>query len=239
MKPLSHSSMSLYEDCPAKYKFKYIDKIPETPKSFFSFGKSIHQTLEHFYNNNTAPTLEDTLQFYKDNWISEGYKTDQEAVSEFEKGRMIVIEFYNKHAKTFRKPLYAEYMFNLKINGIPVIGVIDRVDSINGKITICDYKTGNSIKENRIKDDPQLMLYQIVAKESLGLDVDRVMIYHVNSLTPHISNAYSDKQIEELKNKIVGIAKNIESGNFEAKPEKNKCKWCDFNGICNDSLYKK
>ena len=34
----SYSKLSLYEECPLKYKFKYIDKIKEEPKTFFAFG---------------------------------------------------------------------------------------------------------------------------------------------------------------------------------------------------------
>jgi hypothetical protein len=33
-RPLSHSSISLYNECPQKYKFKYVDKIPEKPGPF-------------------------------------------------------------------------------------------------------------------------------------------------------------------------------------------------------------
>ena len=31
---LSHSSIMLYRTCPQKWKFKYVDKVPEKPRSF-------------------------------------------------------------------------------------------------------------------------------------------------------------------------------------------------------------
>ena len=49
MRALSHSSISLYLECPQKWKFKYVDKIPEKPRHFFSFGQSCHEALEFFY----------------------------------------------------------------------------------------------------------------------------------------------------------------------------------------------
>ncbi len=69
-RPLSHSSISLFNECPQKYKFKYIDKIPEKPKYFFSFGQSVHLALEYFYGPvltpaaPKAPSLEDLLKHF-------------------------------------------------------------------------------------------------------------------------------------------------------------------------------
>ena len=54
-KPLSHSSTSMYLDCPQRFKFRYIDKIPEKPKSFFSFGKSVHAGLEFLFEKLAGP----------------------------------------------------------------------------------------------------------------------------------------------------------------------------------------
>ena len=47
-RPLSHSSITLYNECPQKYKFRYIDAVPEKPRHFFSFGRSVHSALEPF-----------------------------------------------------------------------------------------------------------------------------------------------------------------------------------------------
>lgn len=44
--PLSYSSFHTYEDCPQRWKFLYIDEIPEAPRSYFSFGRSMHSALE-------------------------------------------------------------------------------------------------------------------------------------------------------------------------------------------------
>ena len=54
-RPLSHSSISMFQECPQKYKFKYLDKLPEKPRHFFSFGSSVHQALEFFYGVKALP----------------------------------------------------------------------------------------------------------------------------------------------------------------------------------------
>lgn len=44
--PLSYSSFHLYEECPQRWKFIYLDEVPEAPRSYFSFGRSMHTALE-------------------------------------------------------------------------------------------------------------------------------------------------------------------------------------------------
>jgi CRISPR/Cas system-associated exonuclease Cas4 (RecB family) len=46
--PLSYSGFRAYTECPLKWKFLYIDRLPELPRGYFSFGRSIHSALEEF-----------------------------------------------------------------------------------------------------------------------------------------------------------------------------------------------
>src|SRR5438105_1554586 len=161
MRPLSHSSISLYRDCPQKYKFKYIDKLPEKPKSFFSFGKSVHSALEFFYNVPALPppSLEQVLAHYKENWISEGYKDAGQEEASLQEGERILREFHRKHIADFKPPFFAEYKFELQVDGVPVIGFVDRIDKIDSeRIAIVDYKTGKSFSNDRVKTDSQLTM---------------------------------------------------------------------------------
>ena len=71
---LSHSQLYLYNDCPKKWHFKYVEGIPEKPKHFFSFGKTMHSVLEFLYKVKTPvpPSMEKLLECYEKEWISEG-----------------------------------------------------------------------------------------------------------------------------------------------------------------------
>ncbi len=46
LRPLSYSSLRTYLECPLRWKFLYVDKLPEAPRSYFSFGRTIHSVLE-------------------------------------------------------------------------------------------------------------------------------------------------------------------------------------------------
>ena len=45
---LSYSGFRAYAECPLRWKFLYVDRLREKPRSFFSFGRSVHAALERF-----------------------------------------------------------------------------------------------------------------------------------------------------------------------------------------------
>ena len=47
---LSVSKLKTYTQCPLKYKFTYIDKLPRKTFEFHTFGKFCHKVLEDFHN---------------------------------------------------------------------------------------------------------------------------------------------------------------------------------------------
>lgn len=235
LRPLSHSSISMYVECPQKYKLKYIDKIPEKPKSFFSFGRSVHSALEFFYSVAAlpAPTLEQVLAQYKEQWVSEGYKDAAEEKKYFVEGDRILREFYAKHIGDFEPPFFAEYRFDMQVDGVPVTGFVDRIDKVGkDRIAIIDYKTGKAFGEDRVKTDAQLTMYQMACEELLGLKVERMTFYHLNSLTPITGERHTDDQVNTLRSRIVTVADSIQKGLFDPKPEERKCQWCDFKPFC-------
>ncbi|MHB2025643.1 MAG: RecB family exonuclease [Elusimicrobiota bacterium] len=234
-RPLSHSSLTLYSECPQKYKFKYIDKIPEKPKSYFSFGSSVHTALEYFYDVKIPepPALERVLAFYKENWISAGYKDKAQEEDYFHKGEQIITLFCEKHSADFHVPLFVEYQFDLEVDGVPVTGKIDRVDKLpDGRLSVVDYKTGKALAENRVMTDEQLTMYQLACEKLLGAEVCRLSFYHLPSLTEQLAQRRGPEEIHGLEKKIVSIAKAVSQRSFTPSPAEKKCFWCDYKPIC-------
>ena len=69
----SHSKLSTFEQCPLKFKYRYIDKIiPEIEKSIEAhLGTAVHDTLEWIYievKNGKVPTLDDAIVKYSESW---------------------------------------------------------------------------------------------------------------------------------------------------------------------------
>ncbi len=233
---LSHSSIGMYRACPQRWKLRYIDKVPEKPKSFFSFGKSVHAGLEFLFEKigEALPTLDDVLSHYKTNWLREGYETGAQEKWFYQEGERILRGFYAKHQADFKKVFQVEFKFTIGIDGVPVTGFIDRIDNaVNGGLAIVDYKTGKAFDKSRVRNDSQMTLYQIACREVFQKPVESVTLYHLNSLTPLTVPAHSKKMEDDLKTIVIETARGISEQKFDPKPdEKGHCQWCDYAQIC-------
>lgn len=234
-RPLSYSSMSMYRECPRKYKFKYVDRIPEKPKYFFSYGRSIHDALEFFYNPElmVAPTVEELVKYFHDHWVSEGYRDGAQENEKREEGEVLLREFHAKHEPGWAPPFHAEYGFNVVVGGVPVTGKVDRIDRLeDGSVSILDYKTGKTFKKGRIEEDQQLSMYQMCCEQALEVKVGELVLYHLPSLTEHKVGRRPGKQIDALTKQVRSTAQNILDAAFEPTPSENACRWCDYQALC-------
>lgn len=234
MRTLSHSAISLYQDCPQKYKFRYIEGIKEKPKSYFSFGQSLHKALEFFYRSQLIPpTLAEVLLFYETNWVKEGYKSPEDEKLKFLDGKRIVSAFHNKHAQDWKPPMATEYDFTVKIDGVDIRGKIDRIDKLpNNSLHVIDYKTGKVFNKNRVEDDPQLTLYQMACEEAFQTPVERLTLYYLPTLNALTSARHSNEHVMNLRREIITVKSAVDEGHFDPKPEDYKCRWCDYKKLC-------
>ncbi|MEK7382181.1 MAG: PD-(D/E)XK nuclease family protein [Elusimicrobiota bacterium] len=234
-RPLSHSSITLYGECPQKYKFRYVDEIPEKPRHFFSYGQSVHSALEFFYGAKSPvpPTLERLIASYQETWVAKGYRSAAEEAEYFDQGKVLLKEFHGKHAKDFKLPLHVEYEFALEVEGVPVRGFIDRVDKLaDGRLAVVDYKTGKKLAAGRIDIDPQLTMYQMGCESLLGAEVAELIFYHLPALKEHRALRRSQPLVDELRKRVVDTAEGITKERFDPKPLDTVCKWCDYKPLC-------
>lgn len=234
MRPLSHSSISLYLQCPLKYKFRYIDGLKEKPRSFLSFGKSVHNALEYFFDSKfpVAPEFKDLIGYYEKNWIKEGYKDADEESKYFENGKLVLKDFYDKHIKTYKRPLAVEHTINFEVGDIKVVAVIDRIDKIGDKsVEVIDYKTNKDpFSLSHLREEPQLSMYQLAIEQEMGLKVEKLTYYHLLSQTPFTVERHSEENILAMKDRIVDVAKKIEAEEFPF--QENRFCPCDFGYLC-------
>lgn len=234
MRPLSHSSISLYMQCPLKYKFRYIDGLKEKPRPYLSFGKSVHQALEYFFGSKfpAPPKLEEVLQDYEKNWLKEGYAGPDEEKKYFEHGKIVIKDFYDKHIAGYKRPLAVEHNIRFEVNGVKVVAVIDRIDKIDDKsVEVIDYKTNkNPFNLTELREEPQLSMYQLAIEQEMGFKVEKLTYYHLLSQTPFTIERHSEDNIKALKERVVEVARSIENKEFPYK--ENRFCPCDFGNLC-------
>ena len=246
----SYSKMSTYKECPQKYKFRYILKIPEKPKYYFAFGTALHKVMEFMYANLKPPfpPLEETLKFFRLDWqktsfAEKGYASAEKEFEGYEEGVKIIEAYYKKHEKDIFNPLSTEFRTTQEVDGLSIISIVDRIDYLGeGKISILDYKTGKTVK----REPDQLLMYQKLMSQSPQLlklvqtkdssvkkvDVANLLFYYLPKLDEQIYTPAPKEEIDEFWQGVLKVADNIKAEKFSATPSELACKFCDYKDLC-------
>jgi len=248
MKIYSHSRLNTFEQCPLKYKYKYIDKIIIIQTSIEAFlGKIVHNTLEWLYSQvkkNKIPIIDEVITYYATDW-EKNYtptivivKKELTAKDYFNKGVQFLLGYYTQHKPFDDNTLEVEkrIMINLDENGeYKLQGFIDRLvhNLEKDELEIHDYKTGNSLPtKEKIENDRQLALYSIAIKELFGEDKEVLLIWHYLAHNQKIVSKRTNEQLQELKKEIIELIKKIEA-TTEFPPNKSVlCDWCEHKSMC-------
>ena len=234
IRPLSFTQISLYQTCPWQYKLQYIDGLKPKDKWYFSFGTAMHRCVEHFFKVSAPPppSLEGLLQFYDQNWLSQGYESPEEEIRYKDYGREILTRFWEIHSTDFQLPVAVERMFHIDIDGIKLTGFIDRVDKLeSGGLSIVDYKTSQELFTTAyLEEDLQLTLYQLAAEQTWQLPVERLTLYHLRSNTACSCPPRDKARLEQARRLVLEVAENIVQERFPAI-ESPYCP-CDFPEHC-------
>ncbi len=246
MKLYSHSKLSSFEQCPLKYKYKYIDKIPpEIEKSIEShLGSIVHETLEWLYNQvkqKKIPTIDQTITYYSNKW-EESYKTEMLIVKKeftskdyFNKGVEFLLNYYMRHQPFDDNTLEVEKKITIELGEYLIQGFIDRLvyNLKTGEYEIHDYKTANYLpSQEKMNKDKQLALYSIAIKELFGEDKEVCLVWHYLAHNKKIHSKRTNEQLSQLKKEIIELIKKIESAKEFPSNKTILCDWCEYKNIC-------
>lgn len=185
----SFSQLQVFQQCPRKYQYKYVDKIKE--KEFESspdliLWHSVHKVLENLYNNINVfkiPNLQDVLEDFhatRNQEIEEATKEKplqikwQQTLEDYiRRWEHYVNAYYKKYAPfTGVQVIATESMMNFQLdtNGQQQFrGVIDRIDKEDDTFIINDYKTNKNLPpEQKQEYTEQLTLYGLALQQKYG-----------------------------------------------------------------------
>ncbi|MDO9399119.1 MAG: PD-(D/E)XK nuclease family protein, partial [bacterium] len=242
----SYTQLAAFSNCPYQYRFAHILKVPVQGKEIFSFGKTLHITLQKLFNLinekselKQSVKLAELLELYSASWIDDWYESKEKKEERRKQGQEILTVFYEKHKNNWPTALFLEKGFNIKLadgNSCNTIrGVIDRIDQIveeNGvnKIKIVDYKTGKPKSELTFDEKEQLFIYQMAAEEIFRQPVVSLAFYYLDNNT-EVEFLGSKSDLIKVKDKVLTTIAEIKKHEFPPKPS-ILCKFCDFKDIC-------
>ena len=235
----SYSQLEIYEVCPLQYKFQYIFKIPTPPAAAASFGSSIHNVLQKFYEgfiNDRSWGKEQILELLETHWDPGGYDNKNAQTYAKKQAREMLINYIEKIHKKDVVIKNLEKLFKIKIDDKTYLtGKIDRVDQKDKDIIeIIDYKTGNRPVDRILQKSLQLSIYALAATNKglydKPLEKVELTFYYVENMEK-VTLKRTQEDLDQVKTRINTVISNMRAGKFEPRVGLH-CKYCAFLMIC-------
>jgi DNA helicase-2/ATP-dependent DNA helicase PcrA len=228
---LSASDIHTYRSCPLRYKFARVLRIPTEQTVHQRFGIVVHQVLER-YHSEGGRTLERMLALFDTGWGRAGFGDGVRDRELFEKARGALTRYHARLVEERSKPVSFERQFDFRLGPHHLRGRVDRVDRTgDGEYELIDYKTSRPKTAEQLRDDIQLSLYALAAREDWGLESSRQAYYYVlDDLIVPV--ARGERDAEAVKDVVLQVGEGILGQEFEPTPSRAACSMCDYRIVC-------
>ena len=129
-----------------------------------------------------------------------------------------------------------ERRFSFVDGDVRMVGVFDRIDVVDGRGTIIDYKTSSAITQEqadkRAVNSLQLILYAMAYRSIFGELPSQL---ELRFLTPEIvvgTASATEKTLTKAREQIAETAEGIRAGRFPGEPAYQACRYCAYAAIC-------
>lgn len=243
-KHLSPSSIGTWQQCPLRFRYSRLDKIPEPATEAQLLGSMTHEILELLYaeepeNRTTATARALAASLWNTKWQDE----------------VVVLNLSDEDLRRFRWQVWwcVEALFSLEdprsvtlagiehrvttsIGDVTLLGIIDRWEMLpDGTVKIGDYKTGKKPRPQYEGEKKfQLTVYKSLVEDELNLPVTQTELLYLKDGIRWVYQP-SDEDVALMKETVVRVWQEIvdacSSGNFETRTSV-LCGWCSYKNMC-------
>ena len=232
---LSFSRIDTYRTCPRMFRYRYVDRLPGKPAPALSFGTSIHEALERFYDRKLPeePSEDELVGFLYEAWDSSGFKdVDRtEQTRWYRQGQDVLRRYHRRVTGSYRLPVATEAWFELPFDDAVVVGSIDRVDDDDGVLRVVDYKTNKRVKDrDRVKRSLQLSIYALACQHLYGELPGTVALDFVVAGREILVDV-DELDLDAARRAVQETADAVRAERYDPTPMR-LCDWCDFRAVC-------
>ena len=248
---VSWSAISTFRTCPLKYKFRYIDGLPEESVSAaLVFGSGVHSAVEQHYqailSGEEQPDIERLMFAYRASWLGHDPDAIQFGSSETRAsldalaGKMLTA-FLNSPAASVQGRVLGveEEIRGTLIEGVPdLYGRVDLLTEDADTLVVTDIKTSRGKwSQEQVEDSgEQLLLYSHLASEiSPGKSIQTRFLVLTKTREPVIEEHVREVEPGNVKRTLAGVERvwrAIESGVFYPAPSTMNCASCGYRSAC-------
>lgn len=244
---LSPSSASLYQECPRKWKFRYVDRLPDPPGEPALAGTFAHRVLELLLQ---MPAPERTIDAARDlarkTWPEISHDpdfaaldlTDEQAKAFRWKGWLAIEGLWKLEDPCEVEVHATEHDISVSVDGVPFRGIIDRVDHCDDGLVIVDYKSGRAPPPRFVGERlTQVLLYAAAMAELTGQRPVRAQLVYLGQrvVETEVTDSTLEPAVEGLVQTWDSLLADVEAEAF-APSTGPLCAWCPFLAGCPEGL---
>jgi DNA helicase-2/ATP-dependent DNA helicase PcrA len=250
---LSVTHLSNYLDCPLKFYFQNLIRVPSGKSPAATFGQAVHWALNKAFraladNNDEFPLTHEFMDHYRwymrrnrDSFTKEDYKL------RLEYGERILPVYYEQNLEVWNKVAITEKAIkNVELDGIPIKGNLDKIEFNGKQVNVVDYKTGKykNAKDKFNRPDGlgsaggdywrQAVFYKILIDHDRTNDWD-VISTEFEFVEPITEGEYHKEKVvitpsdvAEVTTQIKDVYQKIMNHEFSVGCGKKECDWCHF-----------
>jgi DNA helicase-2/ATP-dependent DNA helicase PcrA len=228
---LSASDIETYRGCPLRYKFARVLRVPQEPTLNQRFGILVHQVLER-YHQLAVESLDELLALLDAGWRRGGFAYSDEELQLRSKAGTALRRYYQRIAEEPVEPVWFERAFSFKIGPHTLRGRVDRVDRLaDGGYELIDYKTGRPRSAAALREDVQLSLYAVAAREAWNMEATQQSYLYVLD-DEKVRVPSSEIDADWIADTVGEVAGGILAQDFEPTPSYTVCSMCDYRIAC-------
>jgi DNA helicase-2/ATP-dependent DNA helicase PcrA len=250
---LSVTHLSNYLDCPLRFYFQCLIRVPAGKSPSATFGSAVHDALKKAFrklkeNDDEFPSTEEFMEDFRiymyrnrDSFTKEEFKL------RLDYGAKILPAFYELNILNWNKIALVELSIkNIEIEGVPVKGNLDKVEFTGKQVTVVDYKTGKfkNAKDKLARPDDkqpnggdywrQAVFYKLLIENDRTKDW-QVIGTQFDFVEPVNEGEYRNEKIlitpEDaaiVREQIRTVYQKIQAHDFNTGCGKEECDWCHF-----------
>lgn len=246
----SPTALNNYLECPWKYFYQNLIRIPTTQTIHQHYGTAVHAALQDFFKRMIAE--ESTKEFLIESFKGHLHRlplSPRDIQNLLMKGEKALSGWYDAYAGSWNAKVTSEFEIKgIEIDGVKLTGVLDKIEYHAGKaVEVVDYKTARPKTRNEIMGKTkgadgnyyrQLVFYKLLLKHFADgkfsmqsgtidfIEPDEKGRYHKETFEIH------DDEVVELAETIKRVAEEITQLSFWERICANKdCEYCALRNL--------
>lgn len=247
---LSPSRAADFVNCPLRYRFRVVDRLPEPPSEAATRGTVVHSVLERLFD---LPARERTLaaagELVRPSWealcssepeVATLFDDDTALRSWLDGARELLAGYFALEDPTRLAPAARElYVEHVLESGLRLRGYVDRLDEARTAdgvlLRVVDYKTGRSpgpaFEGSALF---QMRFYALLLWRLRGVVPRELRLYYLGDRT-WLRSVPDEAELRATQRRIealwAAISRAHRTGDWRATPGR-LCSWCDHQVRC-------